>query len=224
VPRFLSAAFCVLARLSSLQGGHEAGGGMQLACPHTLFDVLASDLNVRMELFASPLNTRFPTFCSAAHDVDHPVGSCGSFFRTTLLSGAYLANPPFEPGLVLSMAQRMAALLAAADAHDRSLTFVAVVPKWSLPRGPHLPAWTALREAAHVTCAMVLPKATHVYVDQHGKAVPARHDSSLIVLQSAAAARNVSVSDAMQARIRAAFAHQGRGPARAKLPVERATG
>ncbi|KAL3930783.1 MAG: hypothetical protein SGPRY_001391 [Prymnesium sp.] len=85
---FLEAAYAVLARLQSLQGGHECAGGMQVrsphslsfgrclpsrsvqshqaACPPTLFEVLRQDFGVRMELFASPLNTRFPRFCSGS--------------------------------------------------------------------------------------------------------------------------------------------------------------
>ena len=59
-------AFCVLARLLALQGGEERAGGMQGACPPAVFDVLHRNLDVRFELFASPLNARFPRYCSAA--------------------------------------------------------------------------------------------------------------------------------------------------------------
>ena len=46
------------------------------------------------ELFASPLNCRFPRFCSAALDADAPFGSLGSFFDCDLRSGT---PPPATP-------------------------------------------------------------------------------------------------------------------------------
>eukprot|EP00966_Prymnesium_polylepis_P108069 2502730-Prymnesium_polylepis.1 len=48
---------------------------MQAACPPALFDALRGTLGVTAELFASPLNARFPRFCSAAADVDAPFGA-----------------------------------------------------------------------------------------------------------------------------------------------------
>ncbi len=65
-------AFCVLARLLALQGGEERAGGMQGACPPAVFDVLRRDLDVRLELFASPLNARYPRYCSAAVSAPPP--------------------------------------------------------------------------------------------------------------------------------------------------------
>ena len=59
-----------------------------------------------MELFASPLNARYGTFCSAGADVDGAFGSAGSFFTLSFVRGAYLAHPPFIPALVEAMAAR----------------------------------------------------------------------------------------------------------------------
>ena len=56
--------------------------------------MLREDLGVSSELFASPLNCRFPRFCSAAADADEPFGSVGSFFDCDLRSGARRAAPP----------------------------------------------------------------------------------------------------------------------------------
>ena len=72
---FMEGAFCVLARLMSLQGGHVNAGGMQAACPSRVYDSLRADFGATMELFASPLNARFPRFCSAAADVDTAFGA-----------------------------------------------------------------------------------------------------------------------------------------------------
>uniref|UniRef100_A0A7S3TRY3 PCIF1 WW domain-containing protein n=2 Tax=Emiliania huxleyi TaxID=2903 RepID=A0A7S3TRY3_EMIHU len=111
--RFPEVAFCVVARQLSLQGGHEGAGGMQAACPPSVFETLRQDLGVTRELFASPLNCAFPRFCSASADVDADFGSAGSFFLYTPRPGAYLANPPFDPAVVAAMAVRMEAPLDA---------------------------------------------------------------------------------------------------------------
>ena len=47
LPAFYDAAFRVLARLISLQGGHELAGGMQAACPPAAFESLRRDLGIR---------------------------------------------------------------------------------------------------------------------------------------------------------------------------------
>ena len=204
-PAFFEAAFCVCARLLSLQGGSELAGGMQAACPRGVFEALRADLGVRMELFASPLNCRLPRFCSAAADVDAPFGSRGSFFDCKLRAGAFLANPPFDPGCVQRMAARMEQLLGAADAAGAQLTFVVVMPRWQMPRGPHLGVWRSVHESPHATARMMLPKARHAYLDGGLRPSPARHDSSVIVLQSAKAARRAPFTEAMQARLSEAF-------------------
>ena len=214
---FLEAAYAVLARLLALQGGHEVAGGMQAACPPKFFDVIRARLGVTQEAFASPLNARFSTFCSAAGDVDAAFGSFGSFFNCTPRKGSFLANPPFEPAVVARMARRMESLLCQADTEDEPLVFVVVVPRWTMPRGPHLPAWQALRDATHTTCVLDLLKSKHSYVNggqqyerraENGAPIglsPSKHDSSVFFLQSRPAAKLMPVTVAMQEEIREAF-------------------
>ena len=80
-----------------IRGRHTRIRLPQAACPVAAFDVLREDLGVSSELFASPLNCRFPRFCSAAADADEPFGSVGSFFDCDLRSGARRAAPPPPP-------------------------------------------------------------------------------------------------------------------------------
>ena len=69
------------------------------------------------------------------------------------------------------------------------------MPEWTMPRGPHRPAWQALRGSAFLSIAMTLCKGQHAYVDggqQYGRraaplVAPSKHDSSVFVLQSARA-------------------------------------
>ena len=82
-PAFLFAAFCCVARYTAAQGGmHRICGGHHCALCGNVFDVLKfGALKVEAELFASPLNCRFSTFCSAFPDTDFVFGSLGSFFE-----------------------------------------------------------------------------------------------------------------------------------------------
>ena len=204
---FVDAAFGVLTRLMCLQGGHDNAGGMQGACPPGVFDALRADFGVTMECFASPLNARFPRFCSAAADVDAAFGSRGSFFSFRPESGAFLANPPFEPGIVSRMAQHMGGLLESADAGGGVLLFVVVIPAW-----PDQPCWQALKGSAHCTATLRLPKSKHAYLDggqHHGRrAVPLRlsnHDSSVFFLMSSKASALSPLNFNKERRLREAF-------------------
>jgi phosphorylated CTD-interacting factor 1 len=201
---FRAHAFSTLARLHALQGGHEKAGGMQAACPPAVFDALRASLGVNAELFASPLNSRFTAFCSAAADVDAAFGSVGSFFGAKPRRGAYLANPPFVPAIVEAMARRMAKLLNIASRTGERLTFVVVLPHW-----PDKGCWRTL----HASCCrqtVVIPQAEHGYMHggQHWKSVlwqPSNHDSAVLILQSDAAVAATPLTPAAERDLRTAF-------------------
>ena len=204
---FRSAAFCCLARLFSLQGGHEHAGGMQGACPQGVFDVLRAEFGVTCELFASPLNCRYPRFCSASIDVDAAFGSYGSFFAFKPLSGAFLANPPFDPELVSAMSKRIDSLMDAANAANEILHIIVVIPTW-----PDKECWVAVKDSVHCQKVLTLPKSKHAYIDggqhQGRRAKPLRlsnHDSSLFLLQSKKAASLTPLNFARERKLREAF-------------------
>ena len=67
---FATDAFCLLARYSAACGAQLRGGGFHAAIHGECFDALAADFGVAMECFASPLNCRWPRFCSQFPDVD----------------------------------------------------------------------------------------------------------------------------------------------------------
>ena len=56
-----AAAFCALARVHTLGGGHELAGGMQGACPPAVFDTLRADFGVMLEAFAHQAPLLRPT-------------------------------------------------------------------------------------------------------------------------------------------------------------------
>ena len=203
---FAAHAFCSLARVLALQGGHEKAGGMQAACPAALFDCLRFHFGIASELFASPLNAHFATFCSAASDVDSAFGSVGSFFGARPRRGAYFANPPFAPSVVEAMARRMGRLLAIADRTVEALTFVVVIPHW-----PEKRCWQALEQLHFTRCHLVLPQQEHGYVEggqqyqAEQRSRPSNHDSSVFFLQSEEAAAVLPVTASVQQAVRDAF-------------------
>jgi phosphorylated CTD-interacting factor 1 len=194
--RFERRAYCVLARVLALQGGEPRAGGMQAAVGYRVFDALARHHGAAFELFASPLNARFRSFCSASPDVDRAFGSVGSFFSPSLdpllTVGAFQANPPYDPPIVAAMARRMQVLLAAADGREGvggALTFVVIIPYW-----PDKPCWQALERSTSCSVHLRLPQAEHGFLEggQHYRPQlwrRANHDTSVFFLQSRSALR-----------------------------------
>lgn len=125
---------CLLLRYSSLSGGQLLqdlrGGGMQGAIPPAVFGALEESLGQRCtECFASPLNAHYLRFESAfSGDLDWHFGSIGNFFDVPLTAGCYEANPPFSPGLMVAMADRLEEVVTSATKNKQHLTFVVVVP------------------------------------------------------------------------------------------------
>ena len=204
-----SRAFCVLCRYVGAQGGmHRIAGGHHTALHGAVFDVLRDTLGVEVECFASPLNCRWPSFCSGHADVDRPFGSLGSFFRFFPTEGAFECNPPFEESLMLRVAKHLTQLLDASTKLERALTFVVVVPHW-----PKRPAWEALHAVPHRARAEVIPLREHGYFEgaQHTKKAQYRRstcDTSIIFMQTPKATETNPVTrDAVDA-IRRAFARR----------------
>ena len=214
VTDFLEAAFCARWRGCWRYRGHEAAGGMQLACPPTLFDALRADLGVTSEIFAAaqlPLRAaRRLRLLLPAPDVDAVFGSRGSFFHCSPLSGAFVANPP----LILSSWPRWPGAWSICSTPPTRARDALTLPLWS-PTGRCLEVRISPRGSyyttRHTRGALVLPKGSHSYCEQmDGKPTPSRHATSVMVLQSRRAARESPATEAVQGRLRAAFANPNR--------------
>ena len=99
-----------------------------------------------LECFASPLNARSAPFCSGFVDTDAAFGSVGSFLTFRPSQGAFEANPPFVPALVVAMADHMRSLLEAAEQGGRPLLFALCVGASSSMKRDA--AWAALQALA----------------------------------------------------------------------------
>ena len=134
---FHAVLFATVIRYSSLSGGQQLndwrGGGMQGAINEGVFDCLSKWFgpSVGTECFASPFNCILPRYYSAfpSPDLDGFFGSSGDFLFNSssfLSDGWYELNPPFTPGIMAKMAQRIEKLME----HTKHLnvTFVVIIP------------------------------------------------------------------------------------------------
>lgn len=195
--------FAVLCRYDTL-----AGSGFQAACLPPVFDALQLHFGTQFECFASPLNCRYGRFCSAFADTDAPFGSLGSFFEFRPTEGSFQANPPFEAALIDDMRQHMEDLLGTAEHGGRALGFLVVVPVW---RGNE--AWEGLASSPWLRATVIVSNRDHDYTEGAQAAArktsrAATNDTSVFVLQSAAAAKTWPATDAAQAAVRSAFLRQ----------------
>ena len=139
---FHAIVFAMIIRYSSLSGGQQLndlrGGGMQGAIHNEVFDCLTEWFGSDgVECFASPFNSNLPRYYSAfsSPDIDGHFGSYGNFFgcsndaKEFLRDGYwYELNPPFSPGVMDKMAERIDELLDYASEQCMKVTFIVIVP------------------------------------------------------------------------------------------------
>eukprot|EP00956_Cyclotella_meneghiniana_P035648 scaffold116853_cov21-Cyclotella_meneghiniana.AAC.1 len=139
---FHAIVFAMIIRYSSLSGGQQLndlrGGGMQGAIHNEVFDCLTEWFGSDgVECFASPFNSNLSRYYSAfsSPDIDGHFGSYGNFFgcsndaKEFLRDGYwYELNPPFSPGVMDKMAERIDDLLDYASEQCMKVTFIVIVP------------------------------------------------------------------------------------------------
>lgn len=199
--QFHARLFALLLRYKSIQGH-----GFQAAAGPNVFDLLRQQLSVGFECFASPLNAHFSRFGSAFPDVDAPFGSSGSFFRMKPRHGSYEVNPPFVPSILTAAAQHMLQLLQAAEADGGALGFVVLMPGWQ-----EVPGWQLLNSSSFLRQSLLIAAADHGYCDgaSHQRRDLYRqspYDSSIMFLQTSAAAKKWPVSQQLRQELQHAFA------------------
>ncbi|KAL7540435.1 hypothetical protein ACHAWF_006678 [Thalassiosira exigua] len=141
---FHVALFVTVIRYSTLSGGQLLndfrGGGMQGAIHSGVFSCLSKWFGTNgTECFASPFNSTLSRYRSAfpSPDVDGHFGSRGDFFWSPaddeddefVREGWWHElNPPFAPGIMDEMADRIGRSLEAHAERGSDVTFVVVVP------------------------------------------------------------------------------------------------
>ena len=158
------AIFCLLSRYGILNDV-----GFQAALHEGVFDTLRSEFGVMMECFASPLNCRYGSYCSAFVDTDAPFGSVGSFFDFFPTVGSFEVNPPFTEPLMLRAARHIDDVLSK-SADLEPLSFCVFVPCWVGSDG-----WETMRSSSYLRRLMVIRQDCHGYVVGNQHAASRRH-------------------------------------------------
>ena len=173
-----------------------------------------------MECFASPFNAYLPSFRSAfCDDIDFHFGSTGDFLEgdDIAIEGCLEANPPFSPGLMDAMVDRIELSMRLSDAGETALTYVVIVPtagkssSTNDPTAKRFAQSSFKRMTRSVSCRLhvMLTAREHGYVEGAQHLRPTRfkdssYDTSVIVLQSKQA-RKQDLSQDLEQGIRAAF-------------------
>ena len=200
--------FSLLLRYNAINGTYTEGAGFQAAIPGACFDALLKHLDCCMECFASPLNCRYSTFCSAFPDTDAMFGSVGSFFAETFTpeEGSFEANPPFVDALIYKMAVKMNLLLSQANKNRKPLSFVVIIPEWDQTQG-----WNELNDSKYLRNHIVLQQRDHGYTEgaQHvlsnSRFRIATFNTSIFVLQSKRGKKKWPVTDDFVEELKKSF-------------------
>ena len=190
--------FILLLRYESLQGG-----GFQAAINEECFDVMLQYFDCKMECFASPLNARYGTYCSAFPDTDVPFGSLGSFFDFKPTSGCFEANPPFVPELISKMTTHMSTLLTSTK---QPLMFIIIIPEWKETEG-----WQTLKNSKFNQEYLAIAQAEHGYLEGKQHMRPTRwrvasFNTSVFFWQNPQAAAQYPITQEIVDALRLAFA------------------
>lgn len=115
-----------------------ASGSTQASIHPQLKLKLLELLNIKIELFASGINSSYTNYCSLFYDIEQYFGSLGSFFFTKIKAGYYEANPPFEQNIINDMFSKMYEELNDAENNKRPLLFFIIIPKMDLTKTPYV--------------------------------------------------------------------------------------
>jgi hypothetical protein len=90
--------------------------------------IIKDKLNIKIELFGSPLNTSSFMFGSIFYDIDHVFGSIGNYFNTKIHKGYYQINPIFDKCLIDKIIYKCYNELLMADETKNPLLFLMILP------------------------------------------------------------------------------------------------
>jgi len=91
--------------------------------------ILKENLNIKIELFGSPLNTKSIKYGSFFYDTDYKFGSIGNYFNTKIIKGYYEINPPFDNCLIDKIFNKAINELIEANNSKEPLLYCFIIPK-----------------------------------------------------------------------------------------------
>lgn len=115
---------------------YSIGGGSTQASVLPSFKLLIKQkLNVKIELFASAINSSAMTYGSVFYDIEKYFGSIGSFFQLDIKAGYFEINPPFENNTMNEVFGKIHKFL---ENTNKGLLFITITPKRKLVDVPNL--------------------------------------------------------------------------------------
>jgi len=108
------------------------GHSYQWAIPTRVLKTIRLYLNVKAELFASPINCQYSQYYSL-FDEDRDFGSRGNFFRAPdqdFEEGVYQVNPPFIDRVFIETIKKILIWLKKAQQVEKGLMFIFFMPGW----------------------------------------------------------------------------------------------
>ena len=105
-----------------------SSGNNQASILPSFKKIIKDKLNIKLELFGSPLNTSSFTFGSIFYDIDHVFGSIGNYFNTKLLKGYYEINPIFDKCLIDNIIIKCFNEFNIANNNKAPLLFLIILP------------------------------------------------------------------------------------------------
>lgn len=105
-----------------------SSGNNQASILPSFKKLLKNQLNIKIELFGSPINTSNFRFGSFFFDCDKYFGSLGNFFDLNIEKGYYEINPPFDSCLIKKMFDKSLSLLINAQNNKNPLLFCFIIP------------------------------------------------------------------------------------------------
>lgn len=140
------------------------GHSYQWAIPNRILKTIRLYMNVKAELFASPINSHYPEYYSLFSE-DGDFGSRGNFFRAPdedFLEGVFQVNPPFIDRIFLETIKKILHWLDLAEINNRGLMFIFFMPGWL-----DSAAYRLAKEDALVFQEIRLAENQHYYYSYH---------------------------------------------------------
>jgi len=105
-----------------------SSGNNQASILPSFKKLIKDTLNIKIELFGSPINTSSFNFGSLFYDIDYVFGSIGNYFNTTLIKGNYEINPIFDKCLINNIVDKCLNELNQATENKYGLLFLFILP------------------------------------------------------------------------------------------------
>jgi len=112
------------------------GSGQQWSYGINLYQYIAKEFNISLEMFASPLNFLTKRFCSIFYDTDVIFGGLGSFFNLTAeklinnkIKGA-ICNPPYIESFMNKIISFILKILNKFNKNSYQINIIFFVPNW----------------------------------------------------------------------------------------------